>query len=104
MPKTPMPGFTRAIVTTYYAYGPGDNVVVKKTRSKWADMATRNAFYKLTQNEYAADIVEIVDEESHNELHCVLLRSITTGDVSTAFKRDPKRPTLLTNIPKEALK
>lgn len=90
------PHYARAIVTTYYEYGksaikPNE---VKVIRSKWHDMATRNAFYQLTQNKYAAGVVVIHDESCFNELHCILTRDIQ-GNVHTQFKRDPKRPLLL---------
>lgn len=86
----------RMILSTFYEYGkvPGPSTEVKKVRSRWPDLATRNAFYALTQNKYAAGVVVIEDLACFNELHCILTRDIN-GNINTNFKRDPLRPKLL---------
>lgn len=88
-PRGPQP---RLIKTTYYKYGSQE--VVKVTWAAHADFAARNAFYKLTQNDYAAGVAEVVDTGNFDELCSVLTRDIE-GNIATVFKRDPKRPKLL---------
>lgn len=93
--KTPRYSGPRSICTTFYEYG--SKKVVKTIWSKWADFAARNAFYALSQNKYAAGVVEVVDEGNFGELCSVLTRDIN-GNIATVFKRDPKRPKLVTNL------
>lgn len=88
----------RLIKTTYYRYGvPGGTPesVAKTTYSCYLDTACRSAFYNLLNNKYEAGVVEIVDEGNFHELCSVLTRDIE-GNIATVFKRDPKRPKLVT--------
>lgn len=90
--RPPMERRPRLIRTTYYEFG--GIKPVKVTWSAWADMAARNAFYHLSQNNYAAGVAEVVDTGNYDELCSVLTRDIQ-GNIATIFKRDPKRPKLL---------
>ena len=93
-PKSP-----RLIETTYYEYGknPSKETEVMVTRSTRVDLANRNAFYRLTQNDYGAGVAVIIDKGNYDELCTIITRDIN-GDINTQFKRNPKRPILTTSL------
>lgn len=65
--------------------------VMKVNKSKWANSASKNAFDHMQLDRYEATHCEVYDERT-GELHAVLRRKLTKGEVEieTLFKREVK--------------
>jgi hypothetical protein len=64
--STARPSTPRVIETRYFAYGSAcrDADILRRVRSKHADIAARNAMWRMSQNAYGAGVAEVWNTET----------------------------------------